>query len=444
MNSPIDRTNRSCVIGAGFSGLAVAAALRRQSLAYDQLEATGELGGNWSHGVYQSTHIISSRKTTEYSDYPMPAHYPDFPSAAQMLQYLKDYAAHFNLTDNIEFNTRVQRVSAAPGELWRMTLKNGETRIYGHVIICNGHHWDQRRPQYPGQFSGQEIHSKDYKCGEIFQGKKILVVGGGNSGSDIAVEAARYGAESHISLRRGYWFLPKTIMGLPTVEYLRPWIPFFLLKLLLKWALRLTVGRYSRYGLEEPRHALFSRHPTINSQLLYALKHGTITPHKDIKKLSGNSVEFVDGTAIDVDMIVYATGYHVSLPFVDPEIIKWTNGFPDLLSGVISTHYKNFYVVGIGQPRYGAGPVLTEVASFVSSCIQTQGKLRRPVGELLSALGGRAMTSYLVDPHKSIRRARRACKIMPLLPKLEAFLDRLQGRGKIKASESSHARTSRG
>ena len=139
----------------------------------------------------------------------------------------------FDLRQHIQFNTKV--VMARPLEAehpfgagrWEVELASGEKRIYKGILVCNGHHWDRRWPSYPGQFDGETIHSKDYKRPEQLAGKRVLVIGGGNSACDIASEAARVGECSHLSLRRGYWFLPKTIFGLPLVEWIKGWMPVF-------------------------------------------------------------------------------------------------------------------------------------------------------------------------------------------------------------------------
>ncbi|MEM9488858.1 MAG: NAD(P)-binding domain-containing protein, partial [Myxococcota bacterium] len=273
-SSPADRSDRHAVIGAGFCGLGVAAALKRNGIAYDQFEADDDIGGNWYHGVYENVHIISSRKTTQYSDWPMPEDWPDFPSAKQMLTYLRGYADHWQLRPSIEFETRVEHVRPVAGDRWELRLSSGETRIYGGVVVCNGHHWDRRMPEYPGHFSGQIIHSKDYKKPDILRGKRVLVIGGGNSACDIAVEAARFADSSHISMRRGYWFMPKIMFGVPTVELLKPWMNIHMQRAFIKGILRTIVGPYENYGLEHPDHKIFERHPTINTELLHFLRHG--------------------------------------------------------------------------------------------------------------------------------------------------------------------------
>jgi len=220
-----------CVVGAGFSGLAMCGGLTRWGISYDCYEADSALGGNWFHGVYETVHIISSRKTTEYKDFPMPESYPDFPSKDQVLEYLNSYADHFKLREHIKFNTEVKKVAPTSNERYEVTFADGTKKIYGGVIVCNGHHWDKRfGGPYPDEktFSGEVMHSKDYKKPETLVGKRVLVLGGGNSACDIAAEAARFAESSHVSHRRGYWFMPRSLAGFPLVEYLDPMFPVFL------------------------------------------------------------------------------------------------------------------------------------------------------------------------------------------------------------------------
>ncbi|HRK34084.1 MAG TPA: NAD(P)-binding domain-containing protein [Candidatus Hydrogenedentes bacterium] len=419
-----DRSGKHCIIGAGFTGLAMAQALKRHGIPYDQLEADDAIGGNWDHGVYETVHIISSRKTTEYGDFPMPSDWPDFPSAQQMLEYLNRYADHFQLREHLSFNTEVTWIEPAAGDKWEVTLKSGEKRLYGGVLICNGHHWDCRYPSYPGAFTGEVMHSKQYKNPTILKGKRVLVVGAGNSGCDIAVEAARFGVASHISLRRGIWIMPQTIAGIPTVEFLQPWMRGWLQSVSMKLLLRIFVGKMSRYGLQEPDFPIFERHPTINSQLLYYLKHGRITPHRDVTRLEGNRVEFVDGETVEVDLLVYATGFNVSIPFLAPGVIEWKEGYPDTIQGIFPQRHKNLYVVGIGQPRYGAGPLLTVGAEALAQSILVQPKLKRPLGAVLKKLGRKPLESYLMDPHEAMRNARKMARNAGRLPLMERWFFR--------------------
>jgi uncharacterized NAD(P)/FAD-binding protein YdhS len=422
--------DKFCIVGAGFSGLGVAAAMTRAEIPFDVIEADDDVGGNWYHGVYDTAHIISSKKTTQYSDHPMPDDYPDFPSAAQMLAYLRAYADRWGIRERTQFRSSVENVRPLAGDRWQVTLQSGEaresreTRIYRGVVICNGHHWDKRMPQYPGTFDGTLIHSKDYKSPEVLAGKRVLVIGGGNSACDVAVEAARFAESSHISLRRGYWFLPKTFFGIPTVEYMRPFFPLWAQRLFLKTIVRLVFGPYTRYGLPEPDHKIFERHPTLNSQLLYFIKHGRIRPEPDIARYDGKVVEFTDGRRAEFDLIVAATGFNVSLPMLEPGLIEWKDGYPQLIEGIFPPNHKNLYVFGLGQPRYGAGPLITAGAELLCRIIETQPKLQHPIGRLLARMGRTPPKTWLKDPIKLLRGIETSKKLVPRLPRLEPLLVR--------------------
>ncbi|MFK7927793.1 MAG: flavin-containing monooxygenase, partial [Myxococcota bacterium] len=233
-------TERICIIGAGPVGLAVAKALGESGVAYTHLEATDHVGGNWAHGVYETAHIISSRKTTEYPDWPMPAHWPNFPSAQQMKAYYEDFAAAHSLGQHIRFTARVTAVRP-DGSGWSVECEGAEPEHYRGVVVCNGHHWDRVLPEWASDFSGTVLHSKDYKRPDQLRGQRVLVVGGGNSGCDLVSEAARVASGADWSLRRGYHFLPKTLLGVPTVELMTPWMPVAVQRIVLSLAVRLTL-----------------------------------------------------------------------------------------------------------------------------------------------------------------------------------------------------------
>jgi cation diffusion facilitator CzcD-associated flavoprotein CzcO len=381
--------SRYCIIGAGYSGLGVAHAFQEAGIDFDVFEQNDDVGGNWLNGVYDSTHIISSRNSTGYEEFPTPADYPDFPSRQQILAYLRAYADHYGLRRFIHFSRRVEHLEPL-GESgmggWRVHLDDGQARDYRGVIVANGHHWDRRFPHYPGTFSGKALHSKDYKRPEDFAGTRVLVVGAGNSGCDIAVEAAlcKQIEQVAISMRRGYYFLPKTIAGIPVAEMEAPWLPIALQKRILKLALALIVGPNSRYGLPRPDHDLFDRHPIVNSQLLYFIRHGLITPRPDIARLDGRRVHFVDGSSMEADTIVWATGFKVSFPFLEQRWLSWEGDYPRLVAHMLVPGLANLYLFGLLQPRGGAGPLISRGARLLSELIRCQEQLSYPLVEAVA------------------------------------------------------------
>ena len=418
-----DGSEKMLIIGAGPAGLAHAKALKDAGIGYDQVEADSDVGGNWLHGTYRTAHIISSRKTTEFTDFPMPAAYPDFPSQRQMGDYYKLYADAFGLRPQIEFNTKVVAVTPRPDELWDVELATGERRVYKGVLVCNGHHWHRRFPGYPGEFAGEFIHSKDFKSPEQLEGKRVLVIGGGNSACDIASEAARSAESADLSLRRGYWFLPKTLLGKPVVESPLIHAPVAVQRFFLRGLLRLVVGRYSDYGLPEPDHKIFEKHPTISTEILHYLKHGRIRPRPDVSHFEGKSVHFVDGTSGEYDMIVCATGFYVSFPFLPPGTVPVKNDQLALVyAGCVLPEFKHLYLIGTQQTRYGIGPLLTPASQLVAKMIKLQDEMELPIGLVLKESGHKLPDTHLVDPMSALRRMKIAGYMMPLLLRRERKL----------------------
>lgn len=358
--------SRYCVVGAGTSGLTAAKNLKQRGIDCDVFEKNDDVGGNWYYGrpgssVYRSTHLISSKPGTEYTDFPMPADYPDYPNHWQVHEYLKSYARHFGLYDLITFNTGVTRIApvdeGAPSTAWDVSLTNGETRKYAGVVICNGHNWDPKFPALPGTFDGTSLHSCEYKTPDVLRDRRVLVVGAGNSGCDIAVESAQNARATFLSTRRGYFYNPKFVLGRPSDQVaetmLRLRVPLALRRLTYGLVLRLSVGLPQDYGLPKPDHRFFETHPIVNSQLLYYVGHGDIRHKPDVKALTGDGALFADGTREGLDVIVYATGFKVSFPFIETRHLNWIDGRPRLYFHVFHPVYDTLFVVGLIQPDSG-------------------------------------------------------------------------------------------
>ncbi len=372
-----------CVIGAGTSGLTVVKNLLAHGIAVDCFEREDNAGGNWYYGrpcssVYRSTHLISSKLLTEYPDFPMPEDWPEYPSHEQALEYLRSYAQHFGLLPHIRFNTAVAKIEPADAQAsaWKVTLASGESRNYRGVVIANGHHWDPIWPKYPGHFDGVTLHSAQYKTPDVLAGKRVLVVGAGNSGCDIAVESALVAARTFHSVRRGYHFIPKFIEGKPADrcgEFLLRWhLPLWLRRWLIARSVRMALGRPEDFGLPAPDHKFLETHPIVNSQMLYYVGHGRIKPKPDIAELCGDRVRFVDDTIEPIDVIVYATGFRISIPFIDREHLNWNDGKPNLFLNVFHPRYDNLFVAGMVQLDSGLWGIVHYQAELIARFIVAQ------------------------------------------------------------------------
>jgi thioredoxin reductase len=333
----------------------------------------------------------------------MPADYPDFPSAGQMLGYLESFAASRGLLEHIEGGRKVLRARPLHNESWQVAFEDGEERIYKGLVVCNGHHWDRRMPSFSGTFAGRIIHSRDYREPADLAGKRVLVIGGGNSACDIACEAARVGASCELSLRSGYWFLPKTVFGRPLTDIPIWNLPEWMQRLVLRAIVRIVIGDYRAYGLPKPNHNLFERHPTYGTDLLNYIRQGRIKPRSEIARFDGRTVHFKDGSAGEFDLVVAATGYHNSFPFLPNGLLQVENEAVQVYGGAFPDNVKNLYVVGWVQARNGFGSLLTPAADLYARMIRMQDELELPLGAILRELNEELPTSQLVDPGKARR-----------------------------------------
>lgn len=384
----VDRSERFCIIGTGAAGITAAKHLKAVGIPFDVIEREDEVGGNWYYGhpnssVYKSTHLLSSKPMTAYTDFPMADDFPDYLRQDQALAYLRSYARHFGVYEHIEFHTSVDRVEPVdvggdlPGRpYWNVTLGSGETRRYRGVIICNGHHWDPIYPQLPGHFEGTILHSRQYKTPDVLHGKRVLVVGAGNSGCDLAVEAVYHAEKVFHSTRRGYHYIPKYIFGRPVDQVaevaIRMRVPLLIRRAMNTLLVRVVLGNPQSYGLPKPDHRLLEAHPIVNSQMLYHVGHGDIIPKPNVTELCGDSVRFVDGSVESIDLIVYCTGFKISFPFIDQTHLNWQRVGPGLFLHAFHPQYDNLFVVGLLQPDSGIFWLMDLQAQLVARFIHAQ------------------------------------------------------------------------
>jgi dimethylaniline monooxygenase (N-oxide forming) len=400
---------RTCVIGAGSSGITAIKALADQGIPFDCFEKSDRIGGNWVFGnrngmssSYSTLHINTSRERMEYADYPMPVSYPDFPRHDQIARYFDDYVDHFGLREQITFQTGVEHVSRREDGVWEVSLDNGETRLYDALLVASGHHWNPRWPEppIPGSFDGETIHAHHYKDPSQLRGRRVVVVGMGNSAMDIAVDASYHAASTTLVARRGVHVVPKYILGRPLDAGLRPSrVPFTWALRAIALALRLTVGPMERYGLPRPDHRLGRAHPTVSTRILDRLAHGEIAVRPEIAQLAGGRVRYADGSEQEADLIVYCTGYKISFPFFDEQFLSAPENRLVLYKRMFAPEHPGLYFIGFIQPWGAIMPLAEMQGRLVAEhllgeyALPSQAEMRRDMQRMLRRQSRRYVAS---------------------------------------------------
>lgn len=319
-------------------------------------ELADGVGGLWDidgprSTVYESAHLISSRTTTEFAEFPMRDGVADYPSHRELKRYFDDFTDHFDLRDRFRFGTEVVRVEPVDDESWDVTWRDSEgerTERFAGVVLANGTLSEPNVPSFEGTFAGTVIHTSAYKSGRQFIDQRVLIVGAGNSGCDIAVDAVHHATSVDLSVRRGYHFVPKYLFGKPsdTLNQGRP-LPARIKQAVDKRVLRLFTGDPVRLGFPEPDHKIYESHPIVNSLILHHLGHGDLRVRADVERFNGHTVHFRDGSADDYDLVVLATGYRLHYPFIDAEHLAWGGPAPDLYLNIFTEKHPTLFVLGM-------------------------------------------------------------------------------------------------
>ena len=334
--------------------------------------------------AYRTLHLNSSRPATQYPSFPMPSDWPDYPSHELIATYLTDYAKHNDLVDRITFGTevisvvplapdgsemaspfRAQSGSDSPGTFgWRVTVRDrasGAERdvTCRSVVVANGHHATPNVPDFPGDFSGTAFHAKEYLEPSVFADRDVVVVGVGNSGMDIACDAAKVAKAVYLVTRHGVHVIPKYAFGRPADQLNNKFIayvPFEVERGLYEAILRVSTGRPEDRGLPKPDHRLLSAHPTVSAELYDRVGHGDIVMKPGISKLDGDTIRFADGSSEHADVLVYATGYRVTLPFFAPEVIDPSGNRMPLYLRVVDPDRPRLLFIGLIQTNGAKNP----------------------------------------------------------------------------------------
>ncbi|XP_051233040.1 flavin-containing monooxygenase 5 isoform X6 [Dicentrarchus labrax] len=380
-------TRRVAVIGGGSSGLACIKCCLDEGLEPVCFESSDDIGGLWRFkenpepdraSIYHSVIINTSKEMMCFSDFPIPAQFPNYMHNSLIMDYFRMYADSFQLTKHIRFNTKVlqvkQRSDFSRSGQWDVETedKDGKKKkhIFDAVMICIGHHCHPNMPlhDFPGidTFKGKYFHSRDYKTPEEWRNKKVVVIGIGNSGGDIAVELSRVTKQLYLSTRRGAWILNRVgDNGVPldlgfnrVMNSVQKILPFSFFCGLAESRLNQRFD-HSLYNLK-PKHRLFSQHPTVNDELPNRILSGTVQVKPNIRRFQGSSVEFDDGSVVeDVDLVVFATGYRFSFPFLASHVVTASENKASLYKYVFPPELDRptLAIIGLVQPLGAIMPI---------------------------------------------------------------------------------------
>ncbi|XP_007987710.3 dimethylaniline monooxygenase [N-oxide-forming] 4 [Chlorocebus sabaeus] len=332
------------VIGAGVSGISSIKCCVDEDLEPTCFERSDGIGGLWKFTecskdgmtrVYKSLVTNVCKEMSCYSDFPFHEDYPNFMNQEKFWDYLQEFAEHFDLLKYIQFKTTVCSITKRPdfsetGQWDVVTETEGKQNraVFDAVMVCTGHFLNPHLPleAFPGihKFKGQILHSQEYKIPEGFQGKRILVIGLGNTGGDIAVELSRTAAQVLLSTRTGTWVLGRSAdWGYPfNMMVIRRYYSFIAQVLpsrFLNWIQERKLNKrfnHEDYGLSitKGKTAKF----IVNDELPNCILCGTITMKTSVMEFTETSAVFEDGTVEEnIDVVIFTTGYTFSFPFFE-------------------------------------------------------------------------------------------------------------------------------
>jgi dimethylaniline monooxygenase (N-oxide forming) len=410
------------VIGDGSSGLAVLKALREQGVAAVCFERGSDVGGLWRYendnglsGAYASLRTNASRLRMQYPSFPMPASYGDYPHHSEMAAYLDAYVDAFDLRPLIRFGTTVERLEPDVAETWWITLDGGSRRGYRAVVVATGRFWSPRLPTYPGSFDGTVSHSHDYRTPDRFAGRRVLVVGAGNSAAEIAVEVSAVAERTLMSMRGGAHVLPRWIGRTPfDAGDVEPFnrMPWRLLNLIYGRRVARARGPVPA-SWPLPAHRLLEGIPIISSDVLPAVRRGDIIVKPAIDRLSGDGVRFVEGSEEQVDDIIYATGYRVSLPFLSSSVVSADGRKFPMYRRIAAIEVDGLYFAGFVDAPGGLLPIVETQGQWIAAVFTgrlhfpTRAEMRRAISQperrTRQRFPDESPHSVRCDPHAYVR-----------------------------------------
>uniref|UniRef100_A0A8C5QGR5 Flavin-containing monooxygenase n=1 Tax=Leptobrachium leishanense TaxID=445787 RepID=A0A8C5QGR5_9ANUR len=424
-----------CVIGGGSSGLTAIKACVDEGLEPTCFERSEDIGGLWRFkenpedgraSIYKSVIINTSKEMMCFSDYPIPDEYPNYMHNSKIMQYFRMYAVNFDLLKYIRYKTSVCSVKRHPdfattGQWDVVTECDGkkESHVFDGILVCSGHHTFPHLPlhSFKGieKFKGQYFHSREYKNPQAFHDKRIIVIGIGNSGGDLAVELSSVAKQVYLSTRRGAWVVNRVAdegFPLDVVIYSRFKLfikQFMTTEMINSWAEKKMNARFNHenYGMK-PKHRITHQHPTLNDDLPNRIISGKVLMKCNVKEFTETDAIFEDGTVEkDIDAVFFATGYSFSFPFFDDEVLKVENNKIPLYKFVFPPLLEKPTVafIGLVQPIGAIMPIAELQARWATRVFKGLNKLPSKENMLADiAMKRREMESrYVESPRHTIQ-----------------------------------------
>nr|WP_320166350.1 NAD(P)-binding domain-containing protein [uncultured Methylophaga sp.] len=387
-----------CVVGAGVAGLSIAKQLQTKGIDFDCYDERDEVGGIWSYSESKERTSAWARLNQntpkgryQFSDFPMPDDYPDYPNRSQVRTYLESYAKHFGFLEKIQLNTSIVSATKSDSGGWIVETSSNTIKKYDHLVVANGHHNKANYPEfyYRDSFTGKSIHSGQYRRREEFSDKKVLVVGIGNSGSQIAVDVSHAAEQTYISTRRGVYILPHYLGGL-RFDKLFGFVEWWWLHKILPWPFlhqistlgyRWFLARNENFGLPKPDHRIFESLPTLSENFFNRIGDGRLKVKPAVTKINGNTVFFEDGTQEYVDDIIYSTGFILSFPFLDLEKsdLQMRDNVVPLFKRIFSSKDPSISFIGLFQAvTFGFLHIMEKQSEVVAEYLSGEYKLPTP------------------------------------------------------------------
>jgi hypothetical protein len=306
------------VVGAGASGLSAAAALKRKGVDVVVLEQDPQIGGTWARR-YDRLHLHTVRGFSGLAHYRIPRRYPAYLSRDQFVAYLREYADHFAL--QVATECEVKRVAKDPDNShWTISTAGGATWRSRAVVIATGMYRVPILPHWEGAdiFRGELSHSVSYRRPSPYAGKRVLVVGAGNSGAEIATDVAENGAAfTAISIRSSPALVPRDPFGMPVQRtgIMLSFLPPFFADRFARFTARIVLGDLRPYGIPRPQWGPFSakRAPLIDVGFVSAVKRGLVAIRPALARFTATDAVFSNGSSEQFDVVIAATGFATGL-----------------------------------------------------------------------------------------------------------------------------------